>query len=83
MKKTITISVALLLISVMSFAQSANTDIDQNYTFADNSNGQAVSGLDRLKMADSQNSITYSSPVKEEKVSSSKNVRLPRFRNYS
>ncbi|HSN08911.1 MAG TPA: T9SS type A sorting domain-containing protein [Hanamia sp.] len=73
MKKTITISVALLLISFMSFAQSANTGIDRDYTFANNSDRQSVSGLERLKMTVPENSFTYSSPVKEEKVTASKN----------
>lgn len=73
MKKTITISVALLLISVMSFAQSANTGNDHDYSFVNNSNRQAVSALDRLKMTDSENSITYSSGVKAEKVTDSNN----------
>ncbi len=73
MKKKFTISVALLFITAMTFAQSVNTAIDQNYTFENNSNKQAVSGLDRLKMTEFENLTTHSFPVKEEKVIASKN----------
>jgi hypothetical protein len=72
MKKKFTISVALLFITAMSFAQSVSTRIARDYSYTDNSTKNNETGLDRLKMTEPGNSVTYSTPVKAEKVSTSK-----------
>lgn len=59
MKKKFTISVAMLFIAVMSFAQSSDNGFASNYALAPQPGNQ--SGLDRLKTIDPQNPVIYSS----------------------
>ncbi len=72
MKKKITISAALLFVTIISFAQSATLSVAQDYSYADNSAPRNTSVLNRLKMSDADNSVSYSAAVKAEKVNTSK-----------
>ena len=67
MKKKFTTSVVLLFVTAMTFAQSTTASV----AYADNSAKHNQTGLDRLKMTEANNSVTYSSSGSTEKVSSS------------
>lgn len=59
MKKKFTISMAMLFIAVISFAQSSDNGFASNYALAPQTANH--SGLDRLKNIDPQNPVIFSS----------------------